>query len=388
MIWLRKFGVFLLAIILFAVLLSTAHTTTATYIANSPSTVKGWFAKSGLYNNIVVGVINQNDSGSNSDSVSLQDPQIKAIAQEVFSPQVMQNSFETFIDSNAAWLQGNSKTPNFKIDLSAQKEEFGNKVADKVQSYLTALPVCTPQQVAALQTKNNVAYFSLSCRPSALNPSVEAARAKDQITSSDFLNDPVITASSLNGTDSLTKPYYEKYSSLPSAFQEARFAPIVLLLLSVLLAVAVYFASTTRQKGLKNVAFALIGAFLVLLFQKIFIELSFTNNSIRWFNVDINPELNVSFVKVIHTSAGSFATIDLIIGSVMLLIAIWLLFVAKKKSNSSPSPRPKKVKTPVPKDIDMPEIEEIEVVKQPTIRTNHQPSMQRPKKPRKPRLIQ
>ena len=140
MIWLRKFGVFLLAIILFAVLLSTAHTTTATYIANSPSTVKGWFAKSGLYNNIVVGVINQNDSGSNSDSVSLQDPQVKAIAQEVFSPQVMQNSFETFIDSNAAWLQGSSKTPNFKIDLSAQKEEFGNKVADKVQSYLTAFP--------------------------------------------------------------------------------------------------------------------------------------------------------------------------------------------------------------------------------------------------------
>lgn len=388
MIWLRKFGVFLLAIILFATLLVTAHVTTATYIANSPSTVKGWFAKSGLYDNVVVGVINQNNNGGNSDAVSISDPQVQAIAKEVFSPQVMQKSFETVIDSNANWLKGSAKTPNFKIDLTSQKEEFGNKVAEKVNSFLTSLPICTPQQVAALQAKSNLSYFSLSCRPSALSPAVEAARAKDQITSSDFLNDPVITASSLNGTDSVTKPYYEKYSALPSAYQEARFAPFILLLLSFVLAIAVYFASTSRQKGLKNIAFALIGAFVVLLLQKVFVEASFTSNTIRWFNVDINPDLNASFIKVIHTSAGTFATIDLIIGAVMLLIAIWLLIAAKRKGQSKSNPRPSKAKRPAPKTIDVPEIEEVEVVKQPTIRTNPAATSPKPKKPRKPRLIQ
>lgn len=388
MIWVRKFGVFILAIILFIAVLATTYATSLVIALNQPSTIKGWVVKSGVYDHALVAFLNNNSSSSdNNSAISISDPQVQTAAQSAFNSQAIQNGFETFIDSNFNWLSGKSNKPDFKIDLTEPKKEFGNQVQSKVKSFLSGLAVCTPQQTAALQGQLNVKLFSLTCRPANINPDSEAARAKEQVMNADFLSNPVITASTLSNNNG-SQVYYVKYSKAPSLYREARFIPLILLAITVALSLLVTAASTTREKGKKNVAIVLFVASFMLIVGKVIAELVRMSQKIQWFNVEFSKDLNKPLNDLVNIAISSISTTDLVIAIILVIIGVLLIRSARKSDDIKPKPRaskPNKKETVIDENPiyfeDEPSTPAPSPIPQPAPRP-------RPKKPRKPRLIQ
>ena len=402
MIWVRKFGVFILAIILFIAVLLTTYATSFIISINNPGTVKGWLTKSGVYDHVLVAFLNNNDGEGDSSAISISDPQVQTAAQSAFNSQVIKQGFEKFIDSNYDWLNGKTNKPEFKIDLTEPKNEFGNQVQDKVKTYLTNLPVCTPQQTLALQSQLTVKLFSLPCRPANISPDSEASRAKEQVLSADFLSDPVITVSTLSNNSNNSQLYYVKFSKAPSLYKEARFVPLILLAITTAVALLVIVASTTREKGKKNVAIVLFIASFVLIIGKVVVELIRLSQKIQWFNVEFSKDLNKPLNDLVNIAISSISTIDLIIAVLLIIVGVLLIRSSRKSSNITP--RAKKTKSTKTEDLidDNPIFFDDEPVKpepkptpkakpaqQPTPRPMPKPAPKPvAKKPRKPRLIQ
>lgn len=390
MIWVRKFGVFWLAIFLLISVLVTATAISVVISVNRPSSIKTWVKKSGVYDHVLVAVLNNTDEqGDTTSSLSIQDPQVQTAIQESITPQVVQNGVETIIDSNFAWLNGKTDKPDFSVDLSQQKNDFANNVENRVKSFLTNLPACTQQQTIALQGQLNIKLFNLPCRPANINPTAEAARAKEQVMNADFLNDPIITASTLG--DSSKKAYYVQYSNAPSIYRESRFAPLVLLAITVLLSFIVVIASTTRQKGKKNVAITLFVAAFLLVVGKVIIEAARYSQKVTWINVDFSKDLNKPLNDFVYISLSGITNINIIITVILIIIGILLIRSAKKSGVVAPKNRSKQT----PELEAMPETNPIffeeDGAPQPVAAPTPKPrpaAKPQPKKPRKPRLIQ
>jgi len=389
MIWIRKFGVFILAIILFIAILVTTYATSLVIALNQPSTIKGWLVKSGVYDHALVAVLNNNsEGGDNTSAISISDPEVQTAAQAAFNSKVLQNGFETFIDSNFNWLSGKSNKPDFRIDLTEPKQEFGNQVQSKVKSFLAGLPACTPQQTATLQGQLNVKLFSLPCRPANINPDSESARAKEQVMNADFLSDPVISASTFSSSGS--QVYYVKFSKAPSIYREARFVPLVLIAITIALSVLVVIASTTREKGKKNVAIVMFIASFVLIVGKVVAELIRISQKIQWFNVEFSKDLNKPLNDLVNIAISSISTTDLVIAIILIITGILLIRSARKSGDIKPKARASKSKKKEVTVNDSPiYFEDEPTTPSPTPAPIAQPAPKpRPKKPRKPRLIQ
>lgn len=391
MIWVRKFSVFILALILFVAVLITTYATSLIIASNSPTAVKGWIAKSGVYDHVLVAILNKDESGDSSSAISISDSQVQTAAQEAFTPEVVQSGVESFINGNYDWLSGKSDRPDFRIDLTKPKDNFGNIVQNKVKSYLSGLPVCNPQQAAALQGQMNVKLFSLPCRPENLNADSEAARAKEQIANADFLSNPIITASTFTNNDPSSKVYYVKLSKAPSLYREARFIPLVLLALVVALSFIVLVASTTRNKGKKNIAFVFFLASFVLIIGKVAVELIRVSQKVQWFNVDFSKDLNKPLNDLVNIALGSMGNINLIIALVLIITGILLVRSARKSVTVNSKAKPKKVRKPQPvtetNPIFFEEEEPPKLLRTPSPVPRLAPKPQ-PKKAKKPRLIQ
>src|SRR4051812_48563018 len=84
--------------------------------------VKHILAESGIYDTVLPSVLDQTKQiDTSAGEISLENPQIKAAAQSAFTPQFIQTSTESVIDSVFDWLNGKTATPQFKIDLSGPK---------------------------------------------------------------------------------------------------------------------------------------------------------------------------------------------------------------------------------------------------------------------------
>lgn len=270
--WFRKVLVAFFALILFISFINIAWSVAIVRNLGNPATVKAWIASSKIYDNAVSAVLNntQNDEDKNGgdSSISLKDPVVQQAAKEAFSPALLQSSVNTFIDSNYAWLNGKTATPDFNIDLSKAKEDFATKVGTAVKTRLAGLKVCTAEQQAALQIP--VTVTTVTCRPANLDPATEGARVANEIRTSEFLSNPVLTADTLahdkNNTSS--KPYYQQVAHLPEAFQAAKVAPYALSLLALICILAIVFIASPSRKGWRRVASVLLVAGVLLIGAK------------------------------------------------------------------------------------------------------------------------
>jgi hypothetical protein len=394
MIWVRKFGVFILAILLLVMVLITTLFSSLVISANNPKAIKGWVAKSGVYDHFMVALLNK--SGSNADTtsaISIQDPQVQSAAQEVFTPQVIQNGFETIIDSNYDWLSGKKNKPDFAVDLTNYKQQFAENVQNKVKNFLTNLPNCTPQQTLALQGQLNVKLFGLTCRPANVNPTTEAARARDQILNSDFLSTPVLTASTITVNDNNSQVYYVKFAKAPSIYKEARITPLVMLTITLLLSFLILITSTSKDKGKKNIAIVFFVSAFILILEKILIEAARVSQKVVWVNVDFSKDLNKPLNDLVFIVFSNVTNICLVAALLLVIAGVLLIRSARKSGNVVEKKRLKK------KDIEqaIPETNPIffEEDEPPAPKPKASPTptpkiatKTPPRKPKKPRLIQ
>lgn len=344
MIWLRKGFVHILGVLLFISLVGGVAAVSLRQNFSKPDQLKSWLSQSKIYDKAVSAALSQTQEddtkNGGSGSVSLSDSSVKQAAEQAFSPQLLETSVNTFIDSNYAWLQGKTGIPTFNIDLSSAKEDFATKVGKAVTARLTSLPVCTPAQLAAIQIP--VDPLSIDCRPAILVPITEGARVTQEIRDSDFLNQPNLTADTVGrNKDSTDKPYYNSASKAPKYFQLAQKLPLIFAGLAALTTLGVLFISPTRRKGWRRVGVILTEAGIVLIASKFVADAMVSKVADKLSNSALD-QIKQPRDDLVHQIEASLFQINLYAGIVffVLAIAIFIYLFRTRTSDKQPEPAP------------------------------------------------
>jgi len=277
MIWLRKGFVHFLSIVLLMALVGGVAALNMNRDLANPARLESWLTASGIYNKVASAALQQaeksSSSGSDSGTVSLNDPAVQQAVASAFSPDLIQRAVNTFLNGNYDWLSGKKAVPDFNIDLTSAKEGFAKQIGQATQTHLASLPACSPQQLAQLPIP--VDPLTITCRPVTLDPRAEGDRVAQEVNgSNDFLGNPVINASSLNQNQSAmsgggqpqpSQPYYQKLSWAPKAYQIGLKLPWVLGAVSLLSVLGIVFIAPQRRRGVRRVGVVLMLAGLILI---------------------------------------------------------------------------------------------------------------------------
>jgi hypothetical protein len=339
----RKGTVYVLSLFLLATLISTAVFTSAKNTLSKPDKVESYLTDSQIYTHFISYVTDAAEKAASdndqSSTVSLNDAAIQSAAEAAFPKQLIQQSVNTFIDSNYDWLEGKSPTPNFRIDLTSQKLTFAQKVGEYAKTYVAGLPVCaSPEQ--ALQ--NHGGILSATCRPAELTPEAAQAQVAQQLSSNgNYLANTVITPVNINpDKTTASQPYYDKLSHLPKAYQAGLKLPYVFAILSLLFALGVIFISVSRRKGLRLAGIILLIAGMALVVLKFVSDTVFRHLENRIFNDTSIGQLQKSLTDFAHRIEVSMVRTELWFGIAFLLLAaiIFGVLAGTRKSGEPKSP--------------------------------------------------
>ncbi|MBX4199504.1 hypothetical protein KW789_01270 [Candidatus Saccharibacteria bacterium] len=227
-----------------------------------PSAVKQIVAESGIYDTVIPNLLSQSKQITSSVGIiPLTDPGIQQAANQVFSPAYVARQSDTIIDSIYAWLDGKTAQPEFKIDLSGPKADFANTVAGQVQQRVSSLPKCTTRTSAT-----TFDVYNATCLPVGVTPIAVAKTTHDSILSGQgFLNNQVISAASVSSNGSNQSVFANQLKGAPAQYQRAKKTPIILILLTIIVATGIVLLSTSHLKGLKHVGITLLLVGLLML---------------------------------------------------------------------------------------------------------------------------
>lgn len=260
---LRRPLLVLAAALLPALLFATAFTVGVLRVTGDSESVKKVLSESGIYNSVTGEVLKDARISSGSASqVSLTNPEVKKAAEAAFSPQLVQNSTEQVIDGIYKWLDGKTPLPDFKVDLTAAKASFGEKVGDAAQNRAGSLPVC-PAGVSP----SSFDPFSASCLPRGVTPTQVGAQAEnDVIKGEGFLEDSIITANTIKEEGAAKSVFADQLKDAPTDYQRFKTIPIVLIVLTILTIAGIILLSSSKARGLKKVGIILlvIGGIILL----------------------------------------------------------------------------------------------------------------------------
>ena len=313
----KKIGLYLLGLFLGFCLIISATTAAFRFTVGSPDTVKNLVEKSGAYQTLTDGVLDtlakQNNTGTG--SIPLKAPAIQKTIHRAFSPEILRNNSEGFIDGMYGWLGGETSTPNFTIDLTKSKQTLAKGIGDYAKKRLKSLPVCSPYMVPA-----RVDVFTIKCLPAGTDINKLVARAENQLLNDkNFLPDTKITSQEIS-KDAGFSDVFSQDSPLPSAFQAVRTAFFVLIALVILLSAVVIWLTKDMRAGLKRLAkiYAKSGAAILLLalMLKFFAPKAFDNEAFK---------SNQVADKVAAPLAKQFV---LAIGNVYLVFGLFVLILS------------------------------------------------------------
>lgn len=329
MVWLRRVLVQGLAALLFIALLGGAYVISLNHTLGNASTVEASLRSSNAYDQIASYATTRatQSTSTPTGSVSLNNPQVKAIAQSVFSKQLVQQNAETFINSNYRWLDGETPTPSFTIDVSGARQSFASQVNKTVFDYLSKLPVCNPAQLQQLLA-SAVDPLTITCRPATVIPKAEADRVAAQILASDFLSQPVVTADTLkiSGQPDQDKPYYVQLARAPKAYQLMQKLPFILGALAIIAAAGIVLIASTRRKGVRRIGFTFALAGLLLIATKFVSDTIFTKFQAKVFAGTVNTtDVQKPLIDAGHQLEKQIVNTDLYLGVAFVVIAIILI---------------------------------------------------------------
>lgn len=388
----RKFLIYLLSLVLFVSLLGTALSVSARYTIYNSKKIELWLAQSNLYDHFISNAEEQGKKsvgGSDTANVtSISDAAVQEAAKSAFSKQLVQQNINTFIDSNYAWLEGNTSTPVFKIDLADAKSSFAQQVGDYVTKNMKTLPAC--KDAASTQVASSDP-LNATCRPATLSPEVAGAQVAYQIENSDeLLANPVLTAQNINPEAGTQKdPYYVKLEQLPKAYQFGKKLPYIFGLLVLLSATVIVLLYDPRRKGWRLVGIVLAIDGLLLVLFKFSSDMTFRQLEDRVFNAASVGELQKSLTTFFHLIESASVKIDFIFGLAFLLIAAIILVAVRMARPQSPQINVPGTVVPTDAPAEKPTTTRDDLSKLKTKRSTAKPATTKPANRKKPpRLVQ
>lgn len=317
--------------------------------AGSSAPIKKILADSKIYDSIVPSLLDQakTTGGDQGGGVSLTNPSVKKIAENTFTPQFLQANTEKVLDSIYVWLDGKSSIPDFRIDLSSLKTTFANEAAKEAEAKAATLPACPP---GLSGNSDSFEVFSATCLPKGLTPTSVATNVRSGISSGQgFLENPVITADTIKGTNSNQSVFADQLKNVPKTYQNVKKTLAILAILSLLTTAAIVFLSSSRAKGLRRVGVILliIGIFMLVFAwglnygvnQKALPKLSLDNKVLQDRLKTLAADIVQSIDKTYWTVGGVYAGLGaLAIGGSMFIRRRGGPPAAKQASHLPPEP--------------------------------------------------
>lgn len=228
----------------------------------NPGYIKTWFAESDVYKNIVAETLKlgsiqktlelNNTSGSEVEMLT-------PVVQQTLTPYVLQKNTETVIDSMGAWLAGDTKNPEFSVEIALLRTDIINKTADYLYNRVNALPPCQ-------QFTTEYDPLTATCKPpTVLNKQDFVAAATDFSNNLPFMKYDTLTYQSFTQN---TNPYWDGNlpQDAPKAYQWLKLSPYIFGILAVISAVILIWLRKDHAKAWRSVGhtFLIAGIFLVL----------------------------------------------------------------------------------------------------------------------------
>ncbi len=304
----------------------------------TPNKIEGWVSKSGLYQLVINNLTEQGMTSfkvaglSKSDKQSLSST-IASTLRQTISRSYFNKTIDTVTNANFRWLSGNSNQPNFSVSLSQIQSSFIQNLSVNIQSS----PICLSQP----------GYPSNECLPIAqvFNLSVGSISKNFLLLNQANINQNNINNFLSSSHKLSTKPYYQRYSYLPSDYQLMLKLPFIMVGLVVALLLLSLFIFGISFRLIKLVIKVVLSSTIVLLL------LTFLNNNLlKWIeNLSVikNNQASQVIVSIIG-SAGkdlSATNISFIKGYIVfagLMILLWILRKIipkhKNKNNNHQSP--------------------------------------------------
>ena len=330
----RRGVFFLVSLLLLVGLVGLAFAISNQLTLSQPSRVEKILVESKFYDSFAENIIKQaGDStvgGVGQGSVPFSDPLVQEAAKQALNTKYLQSQGKILIDNNYQWLRGEKKQPDFRIDLSPAREDFARIAGQALTSKLQTLSPCIGQQ----PSNSNLA--SLNCLPAGIDPQAAGNDLTSELQeNSAFLNNPIITPTSLNPADSsASQPYYDKFSGLPAAYQLGLKMPYIFGALTILSLVALYFIAVPKRRFTRRLAVVLAVAGTILVLNQILTDLVFRRIREQTFQNGGIGALEQSVLDFIHRVTDELAKIDLYFGIAYLLLAL-VLFVVLRRSRGS-----------------------------------------------------
>jgi len=266
----RKLLVCLFSVALFVSLIGLALTTSTKVNLSNEAKTSSVLNSTSLYQDFLNKVTSEADQSFNSSQSSALNSELKKAVTAAIPQSEFNNYVKTFVKANYSWLQGNTATPEFNIDLSANKTAFATKISDYVNQNLSSLPECDAVQLLQISA---VAFnpLTLACRPESLSSTQAASQVKSEVNdSSVFLANTVITPSSLNANNNNTgNAYYVSIVKAPKLYKWAMRGPYIFAVTSLLSILLVYVCIRKRRKRVKVIGYIILASGLVLLLARL-----------------------------------------------------------------------------------------------------------------------
>lgn len=226
--------------------------------------VKGALARSGIYDSVVSGALEQFQNSQQgtaaSTDIPLDKPEIQNVIKDAAAPELLQAKAENAIDSWYAWLHGDTPTLTFNIEMGDVRANLANRLEQYVAQHVAALPVCAPGAVGNAVDDP----FAATCRPDGVGASQIATNAKLEFLGSEFLQDSTINADNI--TIGEGKTLADRFENAPSLYKTIAWSVYGSGLLALVLAVGVVLLSQHWRAGVKRAAIVciIIGAVSII----------------------------------------------------------------------------------------------------------------------------
>lgn len=323
----RRFIVNLLNLIFIIGLVGLAVSISLKSAFTEPAKLKTWVGQSGFYASTVnkaSGDINETLLKTGAKiSPNLKQEINRSIVSALPKTQFT-SDVNTVIDSNYAWLKGQTATPTFSISLSSQKSSIANTLGNYLAGQYSGLPTCSLGQAEIEAFAVNP--FDATCKVTSVSQTSVKTAAINVINSSRIVtNSTKITADSIKKPNT-DQPYYKNFNG-HRAYSLLREAPIIFGSITIICLIGIVAIPTKKRKLTRlSISFAAAGLLLVIAgilkranYSRIDTHIA-NQSSLSGF---VSPTINLA-----HKAIEYLAGINLHVGLVYLGLALILLIAA------------------------------------------------------------
>lgn len=307
-----------------------------------PERIKQWLHDSGLYEATTQSVKDQFIEGT--DKTTATNPIIKNAVEKSVKESDIQTFAESGIDQTYAWLNGQTKTPQYSLNIQKIKEDFANNVAAGLTARAKTLPTCT----YANPPKTNDT-LTINCIPPGTDVAAQIEQARQDLLSVDpnskDANQTEISAQDIKlQTANGPQPYYQALASAQKWYKLLKKLPILTVFVFLLMSVLVLILSKPRYMALRTLGSLTVPYGVMFLIAGYFTPRTIKTTLVSLFNTN-DDAVGGALQKLAGYFADTAGSYLVRIGIVLVIVGCGLLaayFVIKKRRTPPQLKKPPK----------------------------------------------